>query len=86
MKRLQTTLYQSGLRLQGLSAQSVDKGRLISIEEIANFVMLAYISGTWSWVKPLSVPESPPIGLYETPVVRGLSVFTPVCTAFAIFK
>ena len=23
-------------------------------------------SGTWSWVKLLSVPESPPLGLYDT--------------------
>ena len=26
-------------------------------------------SGTWSWVKVVSVPESPPLGLYDTMLV-----------------
>ena len=32
-----------------------------------------YYSGTWSWVKPLTIPESPPIDLYNTCPVQGLS-------------
>ena len=27
-------------------------------------------SGTWSWVKPVSIPESPPLGLYDTVPVQ----------------
>jgi len=29
-------------------------------------VFKCYYSGTWSWVKPLTIPESPSIDLYNT--------------------
>ena len=45
-----------------------------------------YYSGTWSWVKPLTIPESPPIDLYNTCPVDGLSQIYAICGAFAIFN
>ena len=40
-----------------------------------------YNSGTWSWVKPLTIPESPPMDLYNTCPVQGLSSLCAKCTA-----
>ena len=33
-----------------------------------------YYSGTWSWVKPLTIPESPLVDLYNTCPVEGLKL------------
>ena len=43
-----------------------------AVMEVSNFVKCCY-SGTWRWVKPLIWAEGPPIGLYRTAVVQGLS-------------
>ena len=33
-------------------------------------------SGTWSWVKLMSIPESPPLGLYDTVPVQLCRLIT----------
>ena len=45
-----------------------------------------YYSGTWSWVKPLTIPESPPIDLYNTCPVDGLSQLHAICGALLMFN
>ena len=37
-------------------------------------LMKCYYSETWSWVKPLTIPESPSIALYNTCLGEGLCV------------
>eukprot|EP00966_Prymnesium_polylepis_P035120 816349-Prymnesium_polylepis.1 len=44
-----------------------------------------YYSATWSWVKPLTIPEVPPIGLYNTCLVEGLSSLCEICAPSLIF-
>ena len=48
--------------------------------------MKCYYSGTWSWVKPLTIPESPPIDLYNTCPVQGLSSLCAQCGALLMFQ
>ena len=43
-------------------------------------------SGTWSWVKLVSVPESPPLGLYDTVPVQLYRQLHVKCCAFAMFN
>ena len=43
-------------------------------------------SGTWSWVKLVSVPESPPLGLYGTVLVQPHRLLHVKCCALAIFN
>ena len=45
-----------------------------------------YYSGTWSWVKPLTIPEIPPIDLYNTCPVDGLSQLYAICGALIMFN
>ena len=42
-------------------------------------------SGTWSWVKLVSVPESPPLGLYDTVPVQHYRQLHVKCCAFEMF-
>ena len=44
-----------------------------------------YYSGTWSWVKPLTIPESLSMHLYNTCLVRVLIV-NALCGALTIFN
>ena len=49
-------------------------------------LLKCYYSGTWSWVKPLTIPESPPIDLYNTCPVDGLSQLYAICGALIMFN
>ena len=49
------------------------------------YIFKCYYSGTWSWVKPLTIPESPSIDLYNTCLVEGLSVVCALCGVLIIF-
>ena len=49
-------------------------------------LLKCYYSGTWSWVKPLTIPESPPIDLYNTCPVDGLSQLYAICGALTMFN
>ena len=51
-----------------------------------NFVKMLKLTGTWSWVKLVSVPESPPIGLYDTVSVQPHRLLHVKCCAFLIFN
>ena len=42
-------------------------------------------SGTWSWVKLVSVPESPPLGLYDTVPVQLYWQLHVKCCALLMF-
>ena len=44
-----------------------------------------YYSGTWSWVKPLTIPESPPIDLFNTWAVKVLSSLCAPRAPFLMF-
>ena len=43
-------------------------------------------SGTWSWVKLVSVPESPPLGLHDTVSVQPHRLLHGKCTRLAMFN
>ena len=43
-------------------------------------------SGTWSWVKPVSIPESPPLGLYDTVPVQLCRQLHVKCCALLYFN
>ena len=43
-------------------------------------------SGTWSWVKLVSVPESPPLGLYDTVPVQLYRQLHVKCCALINFN
>eukprot|EP00966_Prymnesium_polylepis_P310300 7169291-Prymnesium_polylepis.3 len=49
-------------------------------------VFKCFYSGTWSWVRPLTIPKSPFIDLYNTCLVQGLSVLCALCGVLAIFN
>ena len=50
------------------------------------YIFKCYYSGTWSWVKPFTIPESPSIDLYNTCLVEGLSSLCALCGAFTYFN
>ena len=43
-------------------------------------------SGTWSWVKLIGVPESPPLGLYDTVPVQLYKQLHVKCCALLNFN
>ena len=58
---------------------------LLGLERLRLTQVKCYYSGTWSWVKPLTIPESPPIDLYNTCPVQGLTSLCAICAPLSMF-
>ena len=48
-------------------------------------LLIQLYSGTWNWVKLVSVPESPPLGLYDTVPVQLYRQLHVKCCALLMF-